>query len=95
VPDIHYNRNLKRQIQLISRRHAKMPIQETLSLQFANYLSSRLNRDKDRQAVNWMSKLVDNVNHCQRAGVTYGLGSWGYTGQFSLLLPLALTLSCK
>lgn len=51
-----------------------MPIQETFSLQFANYLSSRLNRDKDRQAVNWMSKLVDNVHHCQRVGVTYGLG---------------------
>jgi hypothetical protein len=59
-----------------------MPIQETFSLQFANYLSWRLNRDKDRQAVNWMSKLVDNVGRCKNAGVTYGLGSWGYTGQF-------------
>lgn len=57
-----------------------MPIQETFSLQFANYLSSRLNRDKDHQAVIWMSNFVDNVSHCRRAGVTYGLGSWGYTG---------------
>jgi hypothetical protein len=57
-----------------------MPIEETFSLQFANYLSSWLNRDKDRQAVIWMSMLVDNVHHCQDAGVTYGLGSWGYTG---------------
>ena len=69
-----------------------MPIQETFSLQFANYLSSWLNRDKDRQAVMWMSNFVDNVHHCKDAGVTYGLGSWGYTGQFCLLLLLALAL---
>jgi hypothetical protein len=65
-----------------SPRRAKMPIQETFSLEFANYLSRRLNRDKDGQAVNRMYDFARNVDRCKHAGVTYGLGSWGYTGQF-------------
>ncbi|KAK4118722.1 hypothetical protein N657DRAFT_659464 [Parathielavia appendiculata] len=56
-----------------------MPLQESFSLESANYFKHKLTRDKDSQAVFWMSSFGESVARYRNAGVTYGLGSWGYT----------------
>ena len=59
-----------------------MTIHGTLSFDLLNrYLRHDWNRNQDHGAVVRMRELAQDYHRCQQAGVSYGLGSWGYTGR--------------
>ncbi|KAL0779933.1 hypothetical protein CaCOL14_004417 [Colletotrichum acutatum] len=59
-----------------------MSIQQTFpppEPKFYKYRRGRENRDKDGQAMVRVEELFTSMFRCERSGITYAAGSWGYT----------------
>ncbi|KAK7435634.1 SCP-like extracellular protein [Colletotrichum acutatum] len=69
-------------LSLIEARLIEMSIQQTFpppEPKFYKYRRGRENRDKDGQAMVRVEELFTSMFRCERSGITYAAGSWGYT----------------